>query len=129
LAELPSPGIAIGRERENQDGAGRVVAYVWPADGRPMVNEQLIAEGYARARNSSPNVKYAERFGQAEQAAQGGQLGLWSACLQNPNAGEGGAVIDSDTGPSAPSTSERSSQRSHRSQQSWMDDLRGGFAW
>jgi hypothetical protein len=94
-----------------------------------MVNEQLFAEGYARARNSSPNVKYTERFAQAELAVPRRLLGLWSACLLVPDDGEDGAVIDSDTGPSAPSTSGRSSQRSHASQQSWMDDLRGGFAW
>jgi hypothetical protein len=91
-----------------------------------MVNELVIAEGFARARTVPPNVKYGERFAQAEQVARDGSLGLWSICLQVPDAGEDGAVIDLDTGPSAPSTSGR---YSHRSQPSWMDDLRGGFAW
>jgi hypothetical protein len=66
-----------------------------------LVNEQLIAEGHARVRDGSPNVKYAERFAQAEQAAQDGRLDLWSTCLQVPDDGEDGAVIDSDMGPSA----------------------------
>ena len=106
-----------------------MLAYVWPADGRSMVNEQVIAEGFARARTVPPNVKYGERFAQAEQVARDGSLGLGSACLQVPDDGGDGALKDPATGPSALSTSGRSSHRSHCSQQSWMDDLRGGFAW
>jgi micrococcal nuclease len=89
-AELLPPGTTVGLEREiqDQDGAGRVLAYVWPADGRPMVNEQLIAEGFARARPSPPNVKYEDRFALAQQAAQDGQRGVWSSCLQIPDTGE-----------------------------------------
>jgi hypothetical protein len=66
-----------------------------------LVNEQLIAEGHARVRDGSPNVKNAERLAQAERAAQDGRLDLWSTCLQVPDDGEDGAVIDSDMGTSA----------------------------
>jgi micrococcal nuclease len=94
-AELLPPGTAVGLEREvqDQDGGGRVLAYVWPTDGRPMVNEQLIAEGFARARPSPPNVKYDERFAQAQQAAQHVRLGLWMACEP---------VVDADDAAAAP---------------------------
>jgi endonuclease YncB( thermonuclease family) len=65
-AEFLPPGTAVGLEREiqDQDGAGRVLAYVWPADGRPMVNEQLIAgEGEAEdiARREAARLRSAER--------------------------------------------------------------------
>jgi micrococcal nuclease len=93
--ELLPPGTAVGLEREiqDQDGNGRILAYVWPADGRPMVNEQLIADGSALARVMSPNVKYDETFARAQQAAQAGRLGLWASCVQDPDAEpDGGAT-------------------------------------
>jgi micrococcal nuclease len=81
-AELLPIGSTVGLERDIQDSDqyGRIPAYVWPGDDKPMVNEQLIAEGYSRVRAESMNVRYAVNFVHAEQLAQANGFGLWSKC-------------------------------------------------
>jgi len=65
---------------EQRDRYGRLLAYVYPASGGPMVNEVLVRRGYARPLTIPPNVRHAEQFvalaGQAREAGRG----LWSAC-------------------------------------------------
>jgi micrococcal nuclease len=82
-AELLPVGTTVGLERDIQDSDqyGRIPAYVWLGDGTPMVNEQLIAEGFLKARHESMNVRHAGRFTQAQQVAQANGSGLWSACV------------------------------------------------
>ena len=82
-AELLPIGSTVGLERDIQDSDpyGRIPAYVWPDDGASMVNEQLIAEGYARARAETMNVRHAGRLMSAQQLAQANGSGLWSACV------------------------------------------------
>jgi micrococcal nuclease len=60
------------------DPFGRTLAYVW-LDGE-MLNETLVAEGYAQVLTVPPNVRYVDRFLAAERAARAARRGLWSAC-------------------------------------------------
>ena len=61
---------------EERDRYGRILAYVYVDD--LMVNEWLVANGYARVATFPPNVKYAERFLQLEREAHQAKVGLWA---------------------------------------------------
>ena len=61
---------------EERDRYGRILAYVYVDD--LMVNEWLVANGYARVATFPPNVKYAERFLQLEREARQAKIGLWA---------------------------------------------------
>ncbi|MEN3186534.1 MAG: thermonuclease family protein [Atribacterota bacterium] len=61
---------------QKRDRYGRLLAYVY-VDGL-MVNEWLVANGYARVATFPPNVKYTERFRALEKEARRRQLGLWA---------------------------------------------------
>jgi micrococcal nuclease len=62
---------------EPRDRYGRLLAYVWLADGR-MLNRLLAARGYAVPLTIPPDVAYAERFKAAAREARREGLGLWS---------------------------------------------------
>lgn len=83
----------------HRDRYGRILAYVWASDAagrRFMVNEQLIADGYAHAYTQYP-FDHAARFLAAERRAREAGRGLWGDGL-----GAGAA-------PSAPARSSRGS--------------------
>ena len=61
---------------QKTDKYGRLLAYVWLSDGR-MLNEVLIREGYAQVYTIPPNVKYQERFLEAQRYARENRKGLW----------------------------------------------------
>ena len=101
-AELLPVGATVGLERDIQDSDqyGRIPAYVWPGDGKPMVNEQLIAEGFLKARSESMNVRHAGRFAQAQQTAQENGSGLWSTCVAGgQDTTEGAVTVGPDASP------------------------------
>lgn len=58
------------------DKFGRTLAYVFLPDST-FVNELMVSEGYAVKFNYAPNLKYAEKFIQAEDLAYKNQRGLW----------------------------------------------------
>ena len=49
-----------------------------------MVNETLVAEGYAQVSTYPPDVKHQERFLAAQRQARDQGKGLWSACGPAP---------------------------------------------
>lgn len=61
---------------QKRDRYGRMLAYVY-VDGL-MVNEWLVANGYAKAAAFPPNIKHADRFRQLEKEARRKGLGLWA---------------------------------------------------
>ncbi len=63
---------------EDRDRYGRLLRYVWLGD--TMINEQLVADGYAQIMTFPPNVKYAERFREAQTEAREAKRGLWDKC-------------------------------------------------
>jgi len=103
-AELLPIGTAVGLERDvqEQDRYGRTLAYVWPADGMLMVNEQLVAEGYALALTIPPNVRYAENFANAQRIARENGLGLWSGCTAGLHEASDEAPLADESQPAPP---------------------------
>lgn len=59
-----------------RDRYGRILAYVYLADGR-MVNELMLKAGYASLMTIPPNVKYRDRFLKAYREARSLKRGLW----------------------------------------------------
>ncbi|MGH2558141.1 MAG: thermonuclease family protein [Thermomicrobiales bacterium] len=68
----------------DRDSSGRLMRYVWfvrEANERTyMLNERLLAEGYAVISTAPPDVKYVERFERAQTLAQDEGRGLWPVC-------------------------------------------------
>jgi micrococcal nuclease len=62
---------------EPRDRYGRALVYVWLQDGR-LVNELLVAAGYARTLEIAPNVRYAARLRRRSDEARSSGRGLWS---------------------------------------------------
>jgi micrococcal nuclease len=73
-------GEEVGLELDVQkiDPYGRLLAYVYLPDGQ-MFNETLVEEGYAQVASFPPNVKYQDRFLQAQREAREANRGLWGA--------------------------------------------------
>jgi micrococcal nuclease len=72
--------VKLVRDVEQRDRYGRLLAYVYPADGGPMVNETLVARGYARTLTIPPDVRFADRFRRLAAGAREAGRGLWRAC-------------------------------------------------
>jgi micrococcal nuclease len=72
--------VRIERDVEERDRYGRLLAYVYPAAGGPMVNETLVRQGYARPLTIPPDVRHAERFRRLADEARRARRGLWRAC-------------------------------------------------
>jgi len=68
--------VTLEYDVERRDRYGRTLAYVYLEDGT-MLNELIIASGYASPMTIPPNVKYRERFLKAYGNARVKGLGLW----------------------------------------------------
>jgi len=62
---------------QKRDRYGRLLAYVYLADGR-MINELMLKAGYATLMTIPPNVKYRDRFLKAYREARTLKRGLWA---------------------------------------------------
>lgn len=62
-----------------RDKYDRLLAYVW-VNPTTMLNEVLVAEGYAREYTYADPYVYQDVFVAAQSAAQRAMLGRWSAC-------------------------------------------------
>ena len=63
---------------QERDQYGRWLAYVYVRG--EMVNALLVKEGYARAADFPPNLRYSDLFHKLEREAQAEKRGLWGAC-------------------------------------------------
>jgi micrococcal nuclease len=79
LLRLAPPGTMVTLELDvaPRDQYGRLLAYVWLADGR-MVNEELTRAGFAIPLVYPPNVRYVERIRRAAGDARAARRGLWA---------------------------------------------------
>jgi micrococcal nuclease len=68
--------VRLEQDVRTHDRFGRLLAYVWLADGR-MVNEELVRRGFAMVLTIPPNVRYTERFLAAQREARAARRGLW----------------------------------------------------
>lgn len=75
--------VELEKDVSETDRYGRLLRYIW-VDG-VLINELLVREGYAQSSTYPPDVKYQNRFINAQRMAQQEQKGLWSsACTVLP---------------------------------------------
>ena len=73
---LTGKTVYLEKDAGDTDKYGRLLRYVYTEDGK-MFNEVLVQEGYAQVMTIPPNVKYQERFVEAQRQAREGKKGLW----------------------------------------------------
>lgn len=73
---LDSGSLRISFDIERYDEYGRMLAYVWA--GSVFLNGQMVRDGYARAKDYPPNMRYQEFLTRAEQEARDARVGLWA---------------------------------------------------
>ncbi|HEU4799088.1 MAG TPA: thermonuclease family protein [Gemmatimonadales bacterium] len=61
------------------DRYGRQLAWVWRAD--TLVNERMLAEGWAMLLTLPPNVRYVDRLRDAERSAREARAGFWEGSV------------------------------------------------
>ena len=74
---LTNKTVSLELGEEAQDRFDRTLAYVWLGNGK-LVNEQLVKQGYALAVPRSPNIKYDQRLGRAQEQARLMGVGIWN---------------------------------------------------
>jgi endonuclease YncB( thermonuclease family) len=74
---LSGQTVRLAGDAEPRDRYGRMLAYVWLADGT-FWNALLAAEGYAQQLTVPPNVTYARLFGRLVREARQENRGLWA---------------------------------------------------
>lgn len=72
---LKSGPLRLETDVEERDDFGRLLAYVWAGD--VFVNERMVRDGYARARNYPPNLARQERLWDAHDEARQAGIGIW----------------------------------------------------
>lgn len=76
--------IWVERDEDPVDNNDRLLRYVWyvsEIDGKVhLLNEQLVAEGYAEAHYYPPNGLYQDRLDEAQDAAIREGRGMWTMC-------------------------------------------------
>ncbi len=73
--------VSLEKDVSETDKYGRLLRYVWVGD--LMVNEYLVREGYAQSSTYPPDVKYQDRFVEAQRKAREESKGLWSSYCDN----------------------------------------------
>jgi micrococcal nuclease len=94
-SQLEGERVTLEFDIERIDRYGRTLAYVW-VDGE-LFNETLVAQGFATVTTYPPNVKYVERFTEAQREARTADRGLWGSCQT-----EGNGTGDGKCDPSYP---------------------------
>lgn len=69
--------VRLEKDVSETDKYGRLLRYVWIED--LMVNEYLVREGFAVSSSYPPDIKYQERFVEAQRKAREKGKGLWSS--------------------------------------------------
>jgi micrococcal nuclease len=79
--QLPA-GTEVRLERDvvGRDDYGRLLAYVYRRADEVLINEFVVARGYARPLTIAPNDAHRDAFVDAARAAEVADLGLWGAC-------------------------------------------------
>jgi micrococcal nuclease len=72
---------------EQRDKYGRLLGYLWSKHSGTLINERMLEDGYAVLYTFPPNVRYADRFIEAQNRAQSKGLGIWGkkGLTQNPS--------------------------------------------
>ncbi len=75
-ALLEGATVRLVRDVEEEDSFGRLLRYVYV--GQELANARLVANGYAKAYEYPPNVRWSSLLVELEQQARERRLGLWS---------------------------------------------------
>jgi micrococcal nuclease len=79
--ELPiGSEVRLERDVVGRDDYGRLLAYVYRRVDGVLINELVVARGYARPLTIAPNDSLSRRFVGAAAAAEAADLGLWGTC-------------------------------------------------
>lgn len=70
--------VRLEKDVSDTDKYGRLLRYVYVED--VMINEYLVKEGYAHMSTYPPDVRYVEKFQNAQKTARLAKRGLWNAC-------------------------------------------------
>lgn len=68
--------VKIETDVVKRDRYGRLLAYVWTADGR-FVNLEMLRDGYAVIYTFPPNVSHVDEFSTAQSQAKNKRIGIW----------------------------------------------------
>jgi len=72
---LEGKTVILETDISERDVFGRKLAYVWLED--VLINQLLIAQGYAQSSTYPPDVKYQQIFLETQQKAKKERKGLW----------------------------------------------------
>src|SRR3990167_7640339 len=70
--------VRLEKDITDRDKYSRLLRYVWLGD--MLINQTLVEQGFAKSYSYPPDVKYQDRFVEAEKQARDNKLGLWTAC-------------------------------------------------
>ena len=73
---LASGPLRLETDVDERDDFGRLLAYVWA--GEVFVNERMVRDGYARARNYPPNLSRQDQLWDAHDEARKAGIGIWA---------------------------------------------------
>jgi micrococcal nuclease len=73
--------VRLEKDITDRDKYNRLLRYIWLGD--TLINQELVAEGYAKSYSYPPDVKYQDKFVAAEKKAREDKLGLWTACASD----------------------------------------------
>jgi micrococcal nuclease len=76
----PGTPLRLERDVEPRDQYDRLLAYIYRATDGLFVNESLVTDGYAVAKEFPPNTSLHTQLRAAQSQAQAGHKGLWAAC-------------------------------------------------
>jgi micrococcal nuclease len=74
---IGSSQVRLEFDVDSLDQYKRTLGYVFLPDGT-FINEKMIEDGFAQVATYPPNVKYVNRFIEAERQARGNNNGLWA---------------------------------------------------
>jgi len=74
--------VKLEKDVSETDKYGRLLRYVWLGD--MLVNEYLVREGYAQSSSYPPDVKYQNKFIEAQRQAREEKKGLWGDICTTP---------------------------------------------
>lgn len=75
--------VRLEKDITDRDKYRRLLRYVWAGD--TFVNLELVKQGFAHSYSYPPDIKYQDRFVEAEREARMAKSGLWSVCRGEPD--------------------------------------------
>lgn len=80
--------IYLEKDVSDKDKYGRLLRYVYLKDPQNqtqnlMVNQYLVAEGFAQVSTYPPDIKFQKLFLEAQTEARSSQKGLWNKCVSH----------------------------------------------